>query len=84
MATLTSQGSQRGRVEKKPTEVACGSFAGLLGTKSFLNPKKVVVGTTLKHIVRKVLHKRSLRIPPTMKMMVSYIQNHPYIQNDQK
>ena len=61
----TPQGS---RVEKVTKKLVRGSFVGpprgpLLEPKSFTNLKKIVAETTLKNIVRKVLHKRSPGTP---------------------
>ena len=59
---------QWSQVEKVTKKLVRGSFVGpplgpLLEPKSQINRKKVVARTTLKNIVRQVLHKRSLGIP---------------------
>ena len=81
MATLGLVPPQTGRVEKVAEKVVCGSFVGpplghFFDSKSSINCQKVVARTTLTNIVRKVLHKRSLGPPPTMKVVVSRPLNH--------
>ena len=84
LATLGLPGAPPGsRVEKVAEKVVRGSFVGsplgpLSEPKLAINPKQVVARTTLKNIVRKVLHKRSLGPPPTMKVMALRARNHNF------
>ena len=68
LASLGSPGSKGGRVEKGAEKVVRGSFVGPppgppLEAKSANNRKTFVPRSTLKNIVRKMLHKRSPRTP---------------------